>query len=177
MSKTTSVHKSSSPFQVTIFIITCSSSKYKDKTKGKVVCDPSGDLIERLLKENRHIVYGRELVPDEKIMIENAVKKALSNEKIESIIITGGTGIAPKDITIESVKNFLDKEIPGFGELLRNISFNDIGSAAMITRALAGVAKKNLIFCLPGSPNAVEKAMTRLIIPEIGHMLKHARGI
>ena len=176
MSKTTSNHKSNSPTQVIISIITCSSSKYEDKIKGKVVNDPSGDLIEELLKKSGQIVYNRKLVPDDEMMIKNAVKEALFNEKVDSIIITGGTGIAPKDITIESLNDLLDKEIPGFGELFRRISFDEIGSAAIVTRALAGVAKGSLIFCLPGSPNAVEKAIERLIIPEIGHMVKHARG-
>jgi len=108
-------------------------------------------------------------------MIQKHVRKALSSPEIDALIITGGTGLSPRDLTIESVSPFLQKNIPGFGELFRKISFDKIGSPAMLSRALAGSSNGKLIFCLPGSPDAVETAMTRLILPEIGHMLKVSR--
>ncbi|MCW3976037.1 MAG: MogA/MoaB family molybdenum cofactor biosynthesis protein [Candidatus Bathyarchaeota archaeon] len=177
MSSTAKKHRSESPNRVTFSIITCSSSKYKAKIKGKKVDDPSGDLIEKILKNNGHVVHNRSLISDDKIGIRNSIKDALSDENIDSIITTGGTGISPSDITIESVRIFLSKDIPGFGELFRKISYEMIGSAAMITRAIAGIAKEKPIFCLPGSSNAVEIAMVNLIIPEIGHIVKHAKEI
>lgn len=177
MDKSTNSHRKKSPIKVTISIITCSSSRYKDKAKGKLIEDPSGDLIEKFLINNGHIVFNRSLISDDKLMIKNAIKDAISNDKIDSIIITGGTGIAPQDVTIESVKDVLDKEIPGFGELFRNISYEEVGPAAIITRALAGVIQEKPIFCVPGSPNAVKKAMENLIIPEICHIVKHAKGL
>jgi molybdenum cofactor biosynthesis protein B len=177
MSKTVADHRSKSPLKISISIITCSSSKYNEKMHGKSIDDPSGDIIEELLKKKEHSIVNRRLLLDDRKMIQKAIKEAIYDTKIEAIIITGGTGITPRDVTIESIKEFLDKEIPGFGELFRKISFDEIGSAAMMTRALAGVANKKPIFCMPGSPNAVKKAMECLIIPEIGHVIKHAKGI
>ncbi|KON27269.1 hypothetical protein AC481_05310 [miscellaneous Crenarchaeota group archaeon SMTZ-80] len=177
MSSTAKKHRSESPNRVTFSIITCSSSKYEAKIKGKKVDDPSGDLIEKILKNNGHVVHNRSLISDDKIGIRNSIKDALSDDNIDSIITTGGTGISPSDITIESVRIFLSKDIPGFGELFRKISYEMIGSAAMITRAIAGIAQEKPIFCLPGSSNAVEIAMVNLIIPEIGHIVKHAKEI
>ncbi|MCW4032878.1 MAG: MogA/MoaB family molybdenum cofactor biosynthesis protein [Candidatus Bathyarchaeota archaeon] len=177
MSKTVADHRSKSPLKISISIITCSSSKFNEKMHDKSVDDPSGDIIEELLKKKGHSIVNRRLILDDKKMIQKAVKEVLHDTKIEAIIITGGTGIAPRDVTIESIKEFLDKEIPGFGELFRKMSFDEIGSAAMMTRALAGIANNKPIFCMPGSPNAVEKAMECLIIPEIGHVIKHAKGI
>jgi len=177
MSSTIKKHRSESPNRVTFSIITCSSSKYEAKIKGKKVDDPSGDLIEKILKNNGHVVHNRSLISDDKTGIRNSIKDALSDDNINSIITTGGTGISPSDITIESVRIFLSKDIPGFGELFRKISYEMIGSAAMITRAIAGIAQEKPIFCLPGSSNAVEIAMVNLIIPEIGHIVKHAKEI
>jgi len=177
MSSTAKKHRSESPNRVTFSIITCSSSKYEAKIKGKKVDDPSGDLIEKILKNNGHVVHNRSLISDDKIGIRNSIKDALSDDNIDSIITTGGTGISPSDITIESVRIFLSKDIPGFGELFRKISYEMIGSAAMITRAIAGIVQEKPIFCLPGSSNAVEIAMVNLIIPEIGHIIKHAKEI
>lgn len=177
MSKTVTDHRTKSPTKVSVSIITCSSSKYQEKNKGGIVNDPSGDLIEELLKKKGHTIFSRILILDDKTIIKNAVKEALSETKVDIIIITGGTGITPRDVTIESIKDLLDKEMPGFGELFRKISFEEIGSAAMVTRALAGVSNGKPIFCMPGSPNAVKKSMDCLIIPEIGHVVKHAKGI
>jgi molybdenum cofactor biosynthesis protein B len=160
---------------VVFSIITCSSSKYEAKRKGEKIDDPSGDLIEKILKENGHVVHNRVLISDDMIKIRNSIKDAISDENIDSIITTGGTGISPSDITIESVHFFLKKDIPGFGELFRRISYEMIGPAAMISRAIAGIAQEKPIFCLPGSSNAVEIAMINLIIPEIGHIIKHAK--
>jgi molybdenum cofactor biosynthesis protein B len=142
---------------------------------GEKTDDKSGNIIERLALQAGHRVNSRYLISDSKRMIQKHVRKTLSSPEIDALIITGGTGLSPRDLTIESVSPFLQKNIPGFGELFRKISFEKIGSPAMLSRALAGSSHGKLIFCLPGSPDAVKTAMTRLILPEIGHMLKVSR--
>jgi len=106
--------------------------------------------------------------------LRRTIRKALKSEA-EAVIITGGTGIAPSDVTIESVAPLLEKGIPGFGELFRKISYDKIGSAAMMSRATAGVVKGKVVFCLPGSPDGVETAVRELILPELGHVLSIAK--
>jgi molybdenum cofactor biosynthesis protein B len=101
--------------------------------------------------------------------------KALKSQKTEMIVTSGGTGISPRDVTIEAVQPLLEKEIPGFGELFRTISYNTIGSAALLTRAIAGVTKGKVVFCLPGSPQSISLALEELVLLEACHILKHAR--
>jgi len=175
MIKVPELHKHMSPKSAGISIVTCSSSKFAEMSAGEKVDDKSGNIIENLVLKAGHRVEARCLISDSKPMIRKNVRKALSSPKVDALIITGGTGLSPRDLTIESVSPFLQKSIPGFGELFRKISFDKIGSAAMLSRALAGASKGKLIFCLPGSPDAVETAVTQLILPEIGHMLKVSR--
>ena len=175
MSRVVQLHKHASHKSLGIFIATCSTSRFTLLGTGQKPDDESGDIIEKLVLEAGHRVEGRKLMSDSKSMIRNLVRKTLSSRAIDVLIITGGTGISRRDVTIETVASFLDKEVPGFGELFRKISYDEIGSAAMLSRALGGCARGKLIFCLPGSPNAVETAMKRLILPEIGHMIKVSR--
>jgi len=169
-----SMHREHAPRSAAIFIVTCSTSKAEQKKRGVPVEDPSGDEIEKLMREAGHRVAGRALIPDRIGVLRTAVRKALRSDA-DAIIITGGTGIAPSDVTVEGVSPMLEKQIPGFGELLRRISYDKIGSAAMMTRAMAGVVNGKAIFCLPGSPDGVTTAVSRLIIPELGHVLSIAR--
>ena len=164
-----------SPKTLGISIVTCSTSKFKQQKAGERPDDKSGDIIESSVSKAGHRVEGRCLISDSKPMIRREVRKVLSSRRTDALIITGGTGLSPRDVTIESVSSVLEKEVPGFGELFRKISYDRIGSAAMLSRALAGSSKGKLIFCLPGSPDAVETAMQELILPEIGHMLKVSR--
>jgi molybdenum cofactor biosynthesis protein B len=168
-----SMHKEHSRKSAAVFIVTCSTSRAEQKRKGLPVEDPSGDIIERLIREAGHRVTARTLVPDKLVLLRNTLRQAL-NSDAEAIIVTGGTGIAPSDVTVEVVTPMLEKELPGFGELFRKISYDTIGSAAMMTRATAGVVKGKAIFCLPGSPDGVATAVSRLIIPELGHILSVA---
>ncbi|MCW4020201.1 MAG: molybdopterin-binding protein, partial [Candidatus Bathyarchaeota archaeon] len=101
--------------------------------------------------------------------------KALKSRKTDAVITSGGTGISPTDVTIEAVQPLLEKELHGFGELFRTISYKKIGSAAVLTRAIAGVAKGKIVFCLPGSPQSVSLALEELILTEAGHIMKHTR--
>jgi len=175
MNKIPQLHKHMSPKSVGISIVTCSTSKFAQTRAGQKADDKSGSIIEQLVVNAGHNVKGRFLISDSKQMIQKHVRSVLASHDIDALIITGGTGLSTRDITIESVSPFLQKSIPGFGELFRKISFDKIGSAAMLSRALAGSSNGKVIFCLPGSPDAVETAMTQLVLPEIGHMLKVTR--
>ena len=169
-----SMHKEHALKSAAVFIVTCSTSKAEQKKGGLAVEDPSGDAIEKLVLEAGHRVVGRTLIPDRMGLLRITVRKALKSDA-DAVIITGGTGIAPSDVTVEGVSPMFEKQIPGFGELLRRISYDKIGSAAMMTRAMAGVVGGKAIFCLPGSPDGVTTAVSKLIIPELGHVLSIAR--
>jgi molybdenum cofactor biosynthesis protein B len=176
MSETSKLHKKSSPDSATVYIITCSTSKFKQLKAKQQPSDESGDTIEQLAVSAGHRIAGRKLISDSKPMIQKATRAALSNRDADAVIITGGTGLSSTDVTFEAISPLLDQEIPGFGELFRKISFDEIGSAAMMSRAFAGMIKRRAIFCLPGSPNAVRTAMEKLILPELGHIIGLAQG-
>lgn len=137
--------------------------------------DSSGDLIVQTLGEFGHRLVSRVLVPDDEKMIKEAVEEALQNESVAAVVVCGGTGIAPKDVTIETVTPMLRKILPGFGELFRKLSYDNMGSAAILSRAVAGIMNGKVVFCIPGSANAVRLCLDKLILPEAGHIVKHAR--
>jgi molybdenum cofactor biosynthesis protein B len=175
MSETACNHKAKAPKKVNFAVIVCSSSRYKNFKARKPVDDPSGDLIVETLQRAGHSVVFREILPDDMILIGKYVGRAIGAEEIEAIVVCGGTGISLKDATIEAVRPLLVKTLPGFGELFRKLSFDEIGSAAVLTRALAGVTDQGkAVFCVPGSPQAVKLVLEKLILPEVGHILKHA---
>lgn len=176
MSETSRTHKAEAPKKLGFAVITISSSRSTALETRKEVEDESGDLITEILKASGHAVFMRELVSDRRSHIESAVNKALQSNYVDVIITCGGTGINPADLTIESVCPMLDKELPGFGELFRSLSYDEIGSAAVMSRAIAGVTCGKAVFCLPGSPQAVKLCLERLILPEVGHIVLHARG-
>jgi molybdenum cofactor biosynthesis protein B len=136
--------------------------------------DEGGALIAELLEAAGHRVTRREVVPDDADRIEAALSRALEREDTRAVILTGGTGVAPRDVTPDAVEPLLDREIPGFGELFRLLSYQEIGSAALLSRALAGVAEGRVVFALPGSKGGVRLAMEKLILPEIGHLAAEA---
>jgi molybdenum cofactor biosynthesis protein B len=145
------------------------------KKEGKPYTDESAELASRLLLESGHKVVYMILVSDDALMIRESLTTLLENPDVEAVISCGGTGITCSDITIETVSPILEKELPGFGEIFRRISYDLIGSSAILTRCIAGTVKGKAVFCLPGSPQAVEIALRTLIIPEVGHILAHAR--
>lgn len=175
MSETAKKHKAEAPAKLKFGIFTCSTSRYRQSIKREKVEDVSGDLIETLLRNAGHRITLRKLIPDDKIMVKKSVEQSLTLPNLDAVVFCGGTGIAPSDITIETVLPFLEKTLPGFGEILRRLSFDKIGSAALLSRAIAGVAKGKALFCIPGSPNAVRLCMEKLILPEAPHVVKHAR--
>jgi molybdopterin adenylyltransferase len=132
--------------------------------------DTSGRAIVSLLEDAGHVVVERALVPDEASDICAFVTKHAGHDRIRAIITTGGTGISARDATYEALALLIDRPLPGFGELFRRLSFDEIGAAAMLTRATAGVTGRSMLFVLPGSEGAVRLAMTRLILPELGHI-------
>lgn len=138
--------------------------------------DRSGMAIKRGLALQGHALAGYTVVKDEPDQIEGALRGAIEDAHSDVVIVNGGTGIAPRDGTYEIVSRMLEKRLDGFGELFRYLSYQDIGSAAMMSRAIAGTVGKHVIISLPGSTGAVELAMEKLILPEIGHMVSQVKG-
>jgi len=158
-------------------VITVSTSRFRELEKSGHAVDESGDLILGALSRSGHHVAFRVLVSDDEARIADAIGNALNRADVDAIITCGGTGIGSQDVSIETATHFFRKELPGFGELLRRLSFDEIKSASLLTRATAGVSKEGkIIFCLPGSPHAAKLALNEIIIPEIGHIVKSARG-
>lgn len=145
-------------------------------TSRSLKTDKSGDVIQSQLEENGHKVPVRKVLPDNRDILQAALMEILENKKVDAIITSGGTGLTPTDVTIEAVKGMLDKELPGFNALFMQLSYAQVKSAAMLSRALAGTIKGKVIFCLPGSPRACEMAMESLILPELGHILMLLRS-
>ena len=175
MSVSSQEHKATAPKQLGFDLIVCSTSRYALAQAGKPVEDPSGDLIVEMLESIGHTVVSRVVVADDAKMILNALNGGLRDENVQAIVLCGGTGIAPNDVTIETVAPILRKTLPGFGEAFRRLSFDSMGSATILSRAVAGIAQGKAIFCIPGSIDAVKLCLGKLILPEAGHIVKHAR--
>ncbi|MGD2066025.1 MAG: MogA/MoaB family molybdenum cofactor biosynthesis protein [Candidatus Bathyarchaeota archaeon] len=176
MSQSSHEHKSRAPMKVNFAVIVSSSSRYQKLKERQSITDPSGDLIVELIEDTSYSVVSREILPDDRVLIGKYVGNAIGSENVDAIIVCGGTGVSITDVTIETVRPLMIKTLPGFGELFRKLSYDEIGSAAIMTRALAGVTDQGkAIFCIPGSPQAVKLVMTKLILPETGHIIKHAR--
>ena len=149
-------------------VVTVSSTRDPDE-------DPSGDLVVDLFQGAGHEVAARELVSDEHDLIQETVGDLLERESVDVVVTNGGTGVTPDDVTPEAVRPLLDKPLPGFGELFRQLSYDEIGTMVVGTRAVGGVAESVPIFVLPGSTNAVELGVSEIIIPEVGHLAGLAR--
>jgi len=176
MSEVTRKHKEKAPTRLGFAVIVCSTGRYQKLMAGEKIEDESGDLIAELLKHHSHTVVFRRVVPDDESLIKRSLKEALRLQSVDAVILCGGTGISPADVTIETVKPLLRKELHGFGEIFRWLSYQAIGSAAVMTRAVAGVVEEKAVFCIPGSPHAVRLCVEKLILPEAGHIILHARG-
>ena len=175
MSESTKKHKAAAPKQLSFAVFVCSTSRYQELQKGEKIDDVSGDTIEALLTNAGHKVRYRKIIADDKSMIEDAVTGILNSAELDAAIFCGGTGIASKDVTIETVSPFFEKILLGFGEIFRRLSYDKVGSAAVMSRAVAGVAKGKALFCIPGSPDAVRVSVEMLILPEAPHIVRHAR--
>ncbi len=137
--------------------------------------DTSGQLIRDLLTSEGHNVADYRLIPDEPAVLEPLLLDLLGRDTLDAILANGGTGISRRDQTVTVIAKHLDQPLPGFGELFRMLSWQEIGTAAMLSRAIGGIARGKVVFALPGSNNAVELAMKRLILPEIKHLLFELR--
>jgi molybdenum cofactor biosynthesis protein B len=133
--------------------------------------DKSGQLIQQLLQEAKYTIETYTIVKDEPTDIQQQIEALSKNRNVDVIIFNGGTGIAPRDTTYDAIEHLLEKTLPGFGELFRFLSYQEIGSRAIASRAVAGVYQQKLIFSLPGSSNAVKLAMEKLILPELVHLV------
>ena len=133
--------------------------------------DDSGNAIQEIMQTSGHKVSRRLIVRDEVEEIRKALRDLIEDEKVSAVITNGGTGICKRDVTLEAVAPFEEKQMPGFGELFRALSFKEVGSAAQLSRATAFVTEGKLVFCLPGSEKAVRLACSQLIAPELGHMV------
>lgn len=160
-------HRKAAVAQVPTAIVTVSDTRTLET-------DTGGARIAELLAAAGHPVVSREVVRDEPDRIRGALERWLHEGGVRAVILTGGTGVAPRDVTPETVEPMLDRLLPGFGELFRMLSWQDVGSAALLSRALAGIAAGRVVFVLPGSRAAVELALTRLILPELGHLAAEA---
>jgi molybdenum cofactor biosynthesis protein B len=160
-------HKARAPLSVRCFIVTVSDTR-TDAT------DTSGRAIADLLTAAGHVVAGRAIVKDEADLVRGTLERRLASADVQAIITTGGTGITARDSTYEVVSGLLQKRLDGFGELFRMLSFEQIGPAAMMSRACAGITAGHIVVSLPGSEAAVRLAMERLLIPELGHLVEQA---
>jgi molybdenum cofactor biosynthesis protein B len=158
-------HKQQAPQQVACVVITCSDTRTAET-------DTSGQLISRLLDEKGHRVAAYHLIKDEPVEIRAKIETAVKDQAVQAIIINGGTGLSRRDSTFEAIDAMLEKRLDGFGEIFRYLSYQDIGSAAMMSRATAGLYRGRIIFSTPGSEVAVRLAMEKLILPELGHIIR-----
>ena len=159
-------HKKHAPRKVTIGIITVSTTR-------ALADDTSGKWISEAVAAQGHDIVYHQVIPDDAEIIAATVRKVIRNEQPQVILMTGGTGITKKDVTIEAVTPLLAKELTGFGPLFADLSFQEIGPAAFLSRATAGVMKNTVVFCIPGSLNACKLACRELIFSELGHLVKH----
>ncbi len=158
-------HKAAAPTRVSCFVLTVSDTRTEDT-------DTSGRAIIDLLTAAGHQVAGRAIVKDEPAEVMRVVADQLSNAAVQVIIATGGTGLTSRDRTYEAVTELIEKRVEGFGELFRMLSYEDIGPAAMLSRAVAGIARGKVIVSLPGAEGAVRLALSKLLIPELGHLVQ-----
>jgi molybdenum cofactor biosynthesis protein B len=158
-------HRAASPRSVACFVLTVSDTRTE-------ATDASGQAIADLLAADGHRVAGRQIVADEPRTIRAVLDEQLASSEVSAVIVTGGTGISGRDGTYEVVTSLIDKAIDGFGELFRMLSYQEIGAAAMLSRACAGTSRGRIVIALPGSEHAVRLAMTKLILPELGHMVR-----
>lgn len=161
-------HREAAPVQVRVAVLTASDTRSADE-------DRSGEAIRALLGIQGHHVADYRIVPDEPALIRPVLEGWIHDPAIDAIITNGGTGIAARDTTFEVIAGVIERPLPGFGELFRMLSWDQVGAAAMMSRATAGIAGTTAIFALPGSTKGVQLAMTKLILPELGHVMYELR--
>ena len=166
----TAEHKKDAPKKVSIAILTLSTTR-------TIKEDASGRWIKEMAAEIGHDVVYHRVIPDDAATIKMTVREITENLEPQILLMNGGTGITPQDVTIEAVSPMFTKTLSAFGPLFSQLSMQEIGSAAIMSRAAAGLIGSTVVFCMPGSLNACKLACTRLIFPELGHLVKHLKGV
>ena len=161
-------HKQQAPAAIRCFVLTVSDTRTE-------ATDASGNAITSLLTTAGHSISGRAIVRDDAEMVKMTIERQIASGDCDVVISTGGTGITSRDNTFEAVDALLEKRLDGFGELFRMLSYQEIGSAAMMTRTVAGLVAGRIVIALPGSEGAARLAMEKLVVPELGHLVQQAR--
>jgi molybdenum cofactor biosynthesis protein B len=165
-------HKKKAPKNIKVSLIIVSTSRFNEFNADKHSSDKTIPLVKKILEDFDHISLEKsDIISDSEIQIKEKFSDFLNNSSLDALIFSGGTGLTSKDLTYETIQPLLEKELSGFGELFRNLSYEEIGSSAMLSRATAGIMNNKAIFLLPGSPNAVKLALNKLILPELGHII------
>lgn len=157
-------HRKKALKTVRLAVITVSDTRVRED-------DFSGMAITEIMTAAGHVVVRKLMTKDDAGEIQKALRELIEDETVQAVIVTGGTGVAKRDVTLEAVQPFQEKALPGFGELFRMLSFQEVGSASMLSRAAAFVSEGKVVFCLPGSEKAVKLACSKLIAPELGHLV------
>lgn len=168
MARSVDEHRAASPDRVRCAVVTVSDTRTMETDRG-------GALVVEMLVAAGHTVGRRDLIPDEPDRMRPLVLELVRDDAVEAILLTGGTGIGRRDQTFETISAMLTKPMPGYGELFRMLSFDDIGPAAMLSRAVGGAIEGKIVLTMPGSTAAVRLAMEKLIVPEIAHLVHEAR--
>ncbi|MHA1861099.1 MAG: MogA/MoaB family molybdenum cofactor biosynthesis protein [Candidatus Ranarchaeia archaeon] len=175
-----SEHKKKSPASIRFYLFIISTSLSEADNNYSLDSPPPADkttpLVRSIIEKARYRLIGMSLVSDQKIRIQTELAKTYQKYNPDIILFSGGTGISPRDITPEAIIPLLDKQLSGFETLFHQLSFQEIGPATILSRATAGTYKTSLVFSLPGSPNAVQLALEKIIIPEAGHLLAMLRS-
>ncbi len=168
MSTTPDEHKSNAPQVIRCVVITVSDTRTLDT-------DTGGQTVIERLDSAGHTLVRREIIPDEPTIMQPLLEELRDDDDVDAILMTGGTGISSRDQTYETVTNLLTKPLPGYGELFRMLSHEEIGPATMLSRATGGLADRTVLLTMPGSRAAVRLAMDKVILPELGHLVREAR--
>lgn len=162
-------HRRDAPEQLRFAVLTISDTRDSKTDRG-------GPFLVEAIEAAGQRVTRRSICRDEADEIEAAVREAVGDDEVDLVLTTGGTGIAPRDVTYDTLKAVLDSEIPGFGELFRWLSYEEVGAATILSRAIGGVLGGKVVLALPGSPKALALAMERIVLPEAGHLVSQTRG-
>jgi molybdenum cofactor biosynthesis protein B len=172
LSESVERHREASPEKIRVAVLTISDTRTPET-------DTGGNIIVELMREAGHEITRREIVKDDAARIKEVLEGLVVDEGVDAVVTTGGTGISARDTTYEVVSRMIDKKLDGFGEIFRMLSYEEVGAAAVLSRAVAGAAGSKFVACLPGSTNAVRLAMEKLLVPEISHVVfelrKHGR--
>ncbi|PCN49796.1 molybdenum cofactor biosynthesis protein [Candidatus Geothermarchaeota archaeon ex4572_27] len=169
-------HRARMVGEVRFAVIVTSDALSERRARGEEVVDEAGDLAVKLIVEGGFKVVYRDLVPNDPARIRLSVDRAI-DAGADIVLVTGGTGLGPRDVSIDALAPLFSRRIPGFGELFRSLSYAEVGSAAMLSRCDAGVYRGSAVFVTPGSPHAVRLALAKLILPEARHLVAEMRGV